>query len=147
MKIVPGLAVHSLECPRTILELSRLGRARSADLTVKRYSTARSGLKKAARMARSMSALAKPMLSMLAIAASRSPPMVRAEGSLNWRNGSAACCAGAGEGVAGAFCVVVNEGAGAAGATGVWAAGGGAGVEGAALLEDAADAFGCCSRQ
>ena len=87
-------------------------------------------------MARSMSALAKPMLSMFAMAASRSPPIVRAEGSLKR---SPDAWAGAGDGVAGAFCVL-DEGAGAAGATGVWAAAG-AGVEGAALLVDAA-AFG-----
>lgn len=86
-------------------------------------------------MARSISALAKPMLSMLAIAASRSPPMVRAEGSLKR---SADACTGAGEGVAGAFCVL-DDGAGAVGAAGVWTRGG-AGVEGAALLEDAAGA-------
>lgn len=36
---------------------------------------------------------------------------------------------------------MLDEGAGAAGATGVWAAAG-AGVEGAALLDDAAAAFG-----
>jgi hypothetical protein len=109
----------------------------AAGLTVRRYSTARSGLKKAARMARSMSALAKPMLSMLAMAASRSPPIVRAEGSLKR---SPEAWAGAGEGVAGAVCVF-DEGAGAAGAEGVWAAAG-AGVEGAALLDDAAAALG-----
>jgi hypothetical protein len=52
---------------------------------------------------------------------------------------SADACAGAGEGVAGAFCVL-DDGAGAAGAAGVWTRGG-AGVEGgAALLEDAAGA-------
>ena len=76
-------------------------------LTVRRYSTARSGLKKAARMAASMSALAKPMLSMLAMAASRSLPIVRAEGSL--KLGPEACVAGAGEGVAGAFCDVADD--------------------------------------
>jgi hypothetical protein len=69
-------------------------------------------------MARSMSALAKPMLSMLAIAASRSPPMVNADGSLNCVPPEA-CCAGAGEGVAGAFWVDVDEAEGAAGAAGV----------------------------
>lgn len=73
------------------------------------------------------------MLSMLAIAASRSPPMVSADGSLNWRE--EACCAGAGEGVAGAFCVVAEEAG--AGAAGVCAAAG-AGVDGAALLAEGA---------
>ena len=72
----------------------------SASLTVKRYSTARSGLKKAARMALSMSAREKPMFSMPAMAASRSLPMVRAEGSLNR---SVEAWAGAGDGVVGAF--------------------------------------------
>lgn len=80
------------------------------------------------------------MLSMFAIAASRSPPMVKADGSLNWRGAWEACCAGTGEGVAGAFCVVVEEAAGA-GAAGVCAAAG-AGVEGATLLEDAAEGLG-----
>jgi hypothetical protein len=65
-------------------------------------------------MARSISARAKPMLSMLAMAASRSLPIVRADGSLKRSD----CCAGAGEGVAGTFCVVEDEGAGAAGAAG-----------------------------
>jgi hypothetical protein len=59
---------------------------------------------------------------------------------LNWR--SVACCAGAGEGVAGAFWVADDAGAGAAGAAGVWAAAG-AGVEGATILDDGAAVFGC----
>jgi hypothetical protein len=86
-----------------------------------------------------MSALANPILSMLATAASRSLPIVRAEGSL--KLGPVACVAGAGEGVAGAFCEAPDDGAGAAGAAGVWATAG-AGVEGTALLDDAAEAFG-----
>ena len=65
-------------------------------------------------MAASMSARAKPMLSMLAIAASRSLPMVNAEGSSNRRSE-----AGAGEGVAGTFWAADGAAAGAAGATGV----------------------------
>lgn len=80
------------------------------------------------------------MLSMFAIAASRSPPIVKAEG-LSKRAGSDVC-AGAGEGVAGAFCVFADEGAGAAGAAGVWTTAG-AGVEGATLLDEAAVALGC----
>jgi hypothetical protein len=91
-------------------------------------------------MARSMSARAKPMLSMLAIAASRSLPMVKAEGSLKRSD----CWAGAGEGVAGTFCEAEDEGAGAegaAGAAGVWGAAL-AGVEGAALLDEAAGCLG-----
>ena len=85
------------------------------------------------------------MLSMLAMAASRSPPMVSAEGSLNRSD----CWAGAGEGVAGTFCVEDAEGAeGAAGAAGVWAGAAGlAGVEGAALLTEAAGALGYGSCQ
>jgi hypothetical protein len=86
-----------------------------------------------------MSALAKPMLSMFATTASRSLPMVRAEGSL--KLGPDACVAGAGEGVAGAFCDVADEAAGAGGAAGVSATAL-AGVDGAALLEAAADALG-----
>ena len=46
----------------------------------------------------------------------------------------------------GAFWVAVDEATGAAGAAGVWAAAE-AGVEGAALLDDAADGFGCRGRQ
>jgi hypothetical protein len=88
-------------------------------------------------MAASISERAKPMLSMLAMAASRSPPIVRAEGSLKR---SPDAWTGAGEGVPGTFCEF-DEGAGAAGAAGVWA-GAGAGVEGAALLDDAAAALG-----
>lgn len=67
-------------------------------------------------MARSISALAKPMASILAMAASRSPPIVRAEGSLNWRDESA-WFAGAGEGVLGTFWIAEDR-AGAAGAGG-----------------------------
>ena len=75
------------------------------------------------------------MLSILATAASRSGPIVSADGSLN--PCPPAAPAGAGEGVAGAFVVEVPvDAAGAAGAEGVddvWA-----GVEGAALLVAAA---------
>jgi hypothetical protein len=80
------------------------------------------------------------MLSMLAMAASRSLPMVSAEGSL--KLGPEACVAVAGDGVAGACCAAAEAGAGAEGAAGVWAAAG-AGVDGATLLDDAADGFGC----
>jgi hypothetical protein len=93
-------------------------------------------------MAASMSVLANPMLSMLAMAASRSLPIVRADGSLKLV-GSFADWAGAGEGVPGAFTDVDEPCAGAAGAAGVWAAVEAAGVAGAALLEDAAVVFGC----
>jgi hypothetical protein len=113
---VPVPEERSLGYPGTWSEQVNHGK-RAACLTVKRYSTARSGLKKAARIARSISARGKPMASMLAMAASRSPPMVRADGSLKRSD----CCAGAGEGVAGTFCVAEDaEGAaGAAGAAGV----------------------------
>lgn len=113
---VPVPEERSLEYPGIWSEHVKHGKG-AACLTVKRYSTARSGLKKAARMARSISPRGKPMASMLAMAASRSPPMVRADGSLKRSD----CCAGAGEGVAGTFCVAEEaEGAaGAAGAAGV----------------------------
>jgi len=58
------------------------------------------------------------MLSMFEIAASRCAPRARAEGSLN-SAASAAAPAGAGDGVVGAFDVVLEAGAGAAGAAGV----------------------------
>jgi len=68
------------------------------------------------------------------MAAARSPPRARADGSLNWVSppAGAAAAAGAGDGVAGGF-VVALEAAGA-GAEGVEAAGAGAGVDGSALL-------------
>lgn len=69
------------------------------------------------------------MLSMLAIASSRcGPPRVRADGSLKLAP-SAPPAAGTGDGVAGAFEGVFDEGAGAAGAAGVDTAAG-AGVDG-----------------
>jgi hypothetical protein len=80
------------------------------------------------------------MLSMFAMAASRSLPMVSAEGSLK-RCDSGDCRAGAGEGVAGGFCGADDECEGAAGAAGVCAAAG-AGVDGAALLDEGAVVFG-----
>ena len=98
--------------------------------TFKRYSTARSGLKKAALMARSISALGNPILSIFAIASSRCEPNVRADGSLKVvLSAPAAAAAGTGEGVAGAFAVLLEAGAGAAGAAGV-EAGAAAGVDG-----------------
>jgi len=110
-------------------------------IPVKRYSTARSGLKNAALMARSISALWKPMLSMLAIAAALSLPRVSAEGSLK-RVLSVEVEAGAGEGVAGGSAGAEDAaGAGAEGVAGVCAAGG-AGVETAVLLDDAAAGLG-----
>ena len=88
-------------------------------------------------MARSMSARGNPMLSMFAIAASLSGPMVKDEGLLNWPPWAWAWgAAGAGEGVAGTLGVVDDDCAGADGVE-AWA-GSRAGVEGAALLADAA---------
>lgn len=96
-------------------------------LTLSRYSIARSGLKKAALMARVISSLAKPMLSIWAITGSLREPLSSVEGSLKV-GASADGWAPAGEGVAGAaWAAVLAEGAGAAGA------GGAAGVEAGAL--------------
>lgn len=83
------------------------------------------------------------MLSIFVIAASRCAPRVSAEGSLKsvFPGDDAA---GAGDGVEGAFTVVLEAGAGAAGAAGV-CADAGAGVEGAFDAEDdaAGAALGC----
>jgi hypothetical protein len=87
-------------------------------LTVKRYSIARSGLKKAARMARSMSVRAKPIASIWATAPSAAEPMDKAEGS---PKAGPVWAAPAGEGVAGAADV--------GGAAAAWGAGGAAGVD------------------
>jgi len=94
-------------------------------------------------MARSISALGNPILSILAIASSRCEPKVRADGSLKFAL-SVPAPAGAGDGVAGAFEVVLDAGAGAAGAAGV-DAGAGAGVDGVFEVdEEAAEAaLGC----
>lgn len=51
------------------------------NLTVRRYSTARFGLLKAALIARSICVLSNPMLSMFAIADARSVPRAKADGS------------------------------------------------------------------
>ena len=124
-----------------------LGAARGASccwafsgIPFRRYSTARSGLLKAARMARSIWARSKPMLSMSAMAAAREEPRARAEGSLNAAGSAAgADVAGAGEGVAGTLpAVLLGAGDGAAGGAGVDATAG-TGVEGAWADEEAAD--------
>lgn len=102
--------------------------------TVKRYSTALSTLKKAARRAASICARSKPMAIISVMAPSLAAPMAM---ELSVRSGSA-CVAGAGVGVAG-----MVEGAGldaavgAEGTAGV-AATGLAGVWGTALEEEAA---------
>ena len=87
-----------------------------------RYSTARSGLKNAALIARSISALAKPMLSIFAITSSRCGPRVRADGSLKLGPSADAVAAGAeaGDGVDLGFQLIIKKkGAGAAGGAGV----------------------------
>lgn len=78
--------------------------------TFSRYSTARSGLLKAALIARSISVLGNPMPSIFAMASSRCEPKVSAEGSLKVAPSAdgadgAEGAEGAGEGVAGAFAV------------------------------------------
>lgn len=84
------------------------------------------------------------MLSMFSTAAARSFPIVRAEGSLNVR--SEAVPAPAGDGVAGAFALVVEGAAtGAAGTAGVCTVAG-AGVDGAGLLDEAPTAGLGCSK-
>lgn len=111
--------------------------------TLRRYSTARSGLKKAALIARSISGLGNPILSMLATAASRCDPSVRADGSLKVPPSVVVPVdpAGAGVGVAGTSCAeVFKAGAGAAGGVGVCAFTG-TGVAGALEEEEALDAL------
>jgi len=73
---------------------------------------------------------------MFVTAAASSGPSAIAFGSVMDR-GLSVVAAGAGDGVAGAFCVLEAEGAGAAGVVGVCAVTG-AGVEGAAVLDWAA---------
>lgn len=110
-------------------------------LAFRRYSTARSGLKKAALIARSISALGKPMLSIFATASSPCVPMVRADGSLKLAPSADAAAAGAGDGVDRAFAIVLDAveagAAGAAGAAGVCATAG-VGVEGAFAVDEEA---------
>ena len=99
-------------------------------------------------MARSISVLGNPILSILAIASARwEPSNVNADGSLKFEL-SFPGVAGAGDGVAGAFGVLLGIGAGAAGAAGV-DAGAGAGVEGPIEVdaEAAGVALGCASCQ
>lgn len=87
-------------------------------LTVRRYSTARSGLLKAARIARSISTRGNPIFSIFAIAAFRCAPIVNADGSLKLPL-SAVEVGGAGDGVEGAFDVELGAGTGAAGVASV----------------------------
>lgn len=94
------------------------------NLTLSRYSTARSGLLKAALIARSICDLSNPMLSKFAIADARSVPSAKADGSLKVPVPAAIEVepVGAGVGVAG---MVSDVGFGAAAGAG----GGTAGVE------------------
>ncbi len=114
-------------------------------LTFRRYSTARSGLKKAALIARSMSARGNPILSIFAIAASRCAPSVSADGSLKFPPSVVppVVVAGAGDGVVGAFPDGVPEAGAAAGtgADGVCTTFG-AGVEGGLAEEEALEGAG-----
>lgn len=89
-------------------------------------------------MARSISALSNPMLSMFAIADSRSEPIAKADGSLNLIGSVDWGALGAGDGVAGGL--IAAGAVTGAGAAGVCAVAVEAGVEGtgtAGLLDDA----------
>lgn len=97
-------------------------------------------MKNAALIARSISALGKPIFSIFAITSSRCAPSVRADGSLKLGPSADAAAAGAeaGDGVDGGFDVVFDVvGPGAAGAAGVCAVAD-AGVEGALEVDDEA---------
>ena len=104
-----------------------------------KYSTARSGLLKAALIARSINDLSKPMLSISAIAAARCDPIARADGSLKVE-ASAPAAPWAGVGVDGTLLVALPAaGPGAGGGAGVEIIAG-AGVEGGlAAVDDEAD--------
>ena len=97
-----------------------IGQRKMGQLTFSRYSTARSGLLKAALIARSMSARAKPMLSRFAMASARSVPTYNAFGSLSELEVAAFPEAGVGVAVTSADGAVVTAGAGAGGCAGVW---------------------------
>ena len=94
-----------------------------------RYSTARSGLLKAARMARSTSGRSKPMLINSWIAPSRAAPTLKALGSLNaagpTATGTAAGCGAGGGDVATRVAGVTGTGTAAG-----WGAGGAGAVAG-----------------
>lgn len=108
-----------------------------------RYSTARSGLLKAARIAASICDLSNPMASMLATASARCSPSISDDGSFR-APASVAPPARAGVGVAGAAAWDVGWAVGAAGAAGVEAAGW-AGVAGTFEVEAAGlGSLGCC---
>ena len=104
-----------------------------SEQTVKRYSTALSGLLNAARIARSICDLSKPMLSISAIADERCWPTAKALGSLKLVP-SVLVALIAGVGVDGKFAAAPEldaAAAGAGGGAGVAAPAAGAGVDGA----------------
>lgn len=105
-------------------------------LTVKRYSTALSGLLKAARMAASIWLRSKPMASMLVMAAARSAPMVRPAESPPAAASASALRLGVGV-AGGAVLWAADDWLGAAGTAGVPATGW-AGVAGGAAADGAA---------
>ena len=147
--LVVVLGLRFLEFPKRFVRLTfrhRFLANLAKHLTFNRYSTALSGLEKAACIALSMSALRKPILSMFAIAASLWGPSVIAVGSLNVGTSPAGAdgTVGAGEGVGGIFegAEDVVDCVGAEGADGVCAEAE-LGVDGAALLAElAGGAFG-----
>ena len=133
------LAGSSQEYPNKAL--AAIGFSSIISLAVSRYSTARSGLLNAALIARSISVLGNPMLSILEIAAARSDPRAKADGSLKLPPSVVAPpdAAGAGDGVDGTFDdEVLWAATGAGGGAGV-CAGAGVGVEGGFTEEDAAE--------
>lgn len=118
-------------------------------LTLRRYSIARSGLKNAALIARSISLRGKPIASICAIAVSLCGPINKADGSLNETPPAAGTVPAVppGDGVAGGASVEVAAelGIGAAGAEGVEEATGAfSGVAGTGVDDaDGAVVFGC----
>ena len=107
--------------------------------TVRRYSTARSGLKKAARIAASICDLSKPMASILAMASTRCSPTASALASRPAGASSAGAARAAGVGVEGAAAAGAVACSGAAGGAGV-TAGACAGVAGVAEEDSAGGA-------
>jgi putative intracellular protease/amidase len=118
-------------------------------LTLRRYSIARSGLKNAALIARSISLRGKPIASICTIAVSLCGPISKADGSLNETPPAAGTVPAVphGDGVAGGASVEVAAelGTGAAGAEGVEEATGAfSGVAGTGVDDaDGAVVFGC----
>lgn len=125
---------NSLHCTCQVMLILRV--APWGRRTFNKYSTARSGLLKAARMAASIWLLSNPIASMLAMASARSNPMAKVEASLPLAGASAERW---GVGVAGTAASTEDwaGAAGAAGAAGVLVTGG-AGVAGGAADDSAA---------